>query len=56
MFPIHNELYEQGLKKPVIFINSYIFSKWIDNLSGIQKLVKPPNKQGMLHYYKNTSY
>jgi platelet-activating factor acetylhydrolase len=47
MFPVHKSILETKISQPLIFINSYIFSKWTENVNKLSKLLKPPNEKGI---------
>ena len=46
MVPIHRELYDAGLERPLLFVNSYEF-QWVENVQRMMKLCKLPDENGM---------
>ena len=46
MVPIHKEVYDTGIAKPLLFINSYHF-QWEQNVRRMLHLVKKPDANGI---------
>ena len=46
MVPIHRDLYDAGIRQPLLFINSHDF-QWVENVQRMMKLSKPPDENGI---------
>ena len=46
MLPIHKDVYDSGIAKPLLFINSFDFQTK-ENIEKMLRLVKEPNESGV---------